>query len=179
MYTCEVLITLQLFIYYITNLIILHKVCLKYAFVSTLSLIFNNLELTNRSKEHLNYINLYPNTTLSAEYDITEQIYLTNKTYEIKASFRHVYGRQNTKSRGEMLIEATLNVIADKLSGDYQDQLGAYSPITHMYPSSLTVLEINGMTITSSIQYHLIKAYAEPKYMEYLQWKNKWNRKTV
>ena len=34
----------------------------------------DNLELINRSKENLNYNNLYPNNTLSAEYDTTEQI---------------------------------------------------------------------------------------------------------
>ena len=57
----------------------------------------NNLELMNRSKEHLNYIDLYPNNTLSAEFDITEQIYLTNKTDKIKAPFQHVHGHQDTK----------------------------------------------------------------------------------
>ena len=61
----------------------------------------DNLELINRSKEHLNYNNLYPNTTLLAEYDITEQIYLTYKTDKIGASFQHVYGHQDTKLRGD------------------------------------------------------------------------------
>ena len=65
----------------------------------------NNLELINRSKEHLNYINLYPNNTLSAEFDVTEQIYLTNKTYKIEASFQHVYGHQDTKSKGEKSLK--------------------------------------------------------------------------
>ena len=68
-----------------------------------------------------------------------------------------------------MSIEAILNVEADRLAGKYQDKLGAYSPITHMYPSSQAILEINGMTVTSNIRHHLIKAYAEPKYMRYLQ----------
>ena len=40
----------------------------------------DNLEYINRSKEHLSYINLYPNTTFSAKYDITKQIYLNVKT---------------------------------------------------------------------------------------------------
>ena len=43
--------------------------------------ISDNLELINRSKEHLNYNNPYPNNTLSAEFDILEQIYMTKKTY--------------------------------------------------------------------------------------------------
>ena len=58
-----------------------------------------------------------------------------------------------------MSAEAILNVEADRLAGEYQDELGAYSPITHMYPSSPAVLEINGMTITSNVQHQLIKAY--------------------
>ena len=76
-------------------------------------------------------------------------------------------------------MEATLNIEADKLAGEYQDEFGAYSPITHMYPSSPAVLEIDGMTITSNVRHHLIKAYAEPRYMQYLQKQKKWNRKTV
>ena len=50
----------------------------------------DNLELVNRGKEHLNYNHPYPNNTLSTKYDITEQIYLTNKTYRIDVSFQHV-----------------------------------------------------------------------------------------
>lgn len=70
-------------------------------------------------------------------------------------------------------MEVILNVEADKLAADYQDQLGLYSPITHMYPSSSAVLAINCMTITSNVRHQLIEAYAEPRYMRYLQRKNK------
>ena len=48
-----------------------------------------------------------------------------------------------------------------------------------MYPTTPAVLNLNGMTITSNIRHHLIKAYAEPRYIQYLQRKNTWNRKTV
>ena len=46
----------------------------------------DNLELINRIKEHLNYKNLYQNNMLSAEFDITEQIYLTKKNLQ----YRHI-----------------------------------------------------------------------------------------
>ena len=72
---------------------------------------------TNDSMEMFD-ISPYPNNMLSAEFDITEQIYLTNKTYKIEASFQHVYGHQDTKSRGEMSIKAVLNVEADRLAGN-------------------------------------------------------------
>ena len=65
-----------------------------------------------------------------------------------------------------------MNVQADRLAGLYQDELGAYIPITHMYPSSSAVLEINEMTITRNVQHQPIKVYSEPKYIRYLQQKN-------
>ena len=125
----------------------------------------DNLQLINASNEHKNFERPYPNNTLSSEFDITEQIFRTNKTYKIDASYHHVYGHQDTKSRGKLSMEAKLNIEADRLAGEYQDEFGAYSPITHMYPSSPAVLKTNGMTITSNIRHHLIKAYTEPKYM--------------
>ena len=67
-----------------------------------------------------------------------------------------------------MSAEAILNVEADRLARKYQDEFGAYNPITHMYPSLPVVLEINGMTITNNVRYQLIKAYTELKYMRYL-----------
>ena len=78
-----------------------------------------------------------------------------------------------------MSTEAILKIEADRPEGVYQDELGAYSPVIHMYPSSPAELEINGMTITSNVQHQLIKAYSEPKYIRYLQQKNEWNNKTA
>ena len=113
------------------------------------------------------------------EFDVTEQIYLNNQTYNIKASFQHVYGHQDTRLRGKMSVETILNVEVDRLAGEYQDKLRAYSPITHMYPSSPAVLDINGMTITTNVRHQLIKSYLEPNYIRCLQQKNGWNNKTI
>ena len=110
----------------------------KYSKCANIKIVYvsDNLELINRNKEHLNYTDPYPNNSLAAKFDITEQVYLMNQTYNIKASFQHMYGHQDTRSRGTMSVEAILNVEVDQLAGEYQDELGAYSPITHMYPSS-------------------------------------------
>ena len=71
----------------------------KYSKQTNIKIVYvsDNLELINRNKEHLNYNYPYPNDTLSAEFYITEQIYLTNRTYKINASFQHVYGHQDTR----------------------------------------------------------------------------------
>ena len=72
----------------------------KYSKCTDIKIIYvsDNLELTNRNIKHLNYTDLYPNNTLAAEFDITEQTYLTNQTYNIEALFQHVYGHQDTRS---------------------------------------------------------------------------------
>ena len=88
---------------------------------------------------------------MSAEFDITEHIYLTNQTYKIKVSFQHVYGHQDTRPKGKMSAEAKFDEKVDRLARLYQDEFRAYSPIAHMHPSSPVVLEINGMPITSNI----------------------------
>ena len=102
---------------------------------------------------------------------------MTNQIYNIESSFQHVYGYQDARSRGEISVEALLNVEADRLAGEYQEELGVYNSITYMYTSSPVVLEINGMTITSNTRHHLINAYLELKYIRYFQQKNKLNNK--
>ena len=76
-------------------------------------------------------------------------------------------------------MEAKLNVVVDKLAGQYQNKLGSYRPITHMYSSIPAVLEINRVETTSYIRHHLIRAYTEPIYMQYLQDIYKWTDETV
>ena len=56
----------------------------------------------------------------------------------------------DTTNNSSAITNVDTNTNAD-VAGEYQHELGAYSPLTHMYPSSPVVLEINGMTITSNI----------------------------
>ena len=78
-----------------------------------------------------------------------------------------------------MTIEVKLNVVVNKLAGQYQNKLSSYRPITHIYPSSPAVSETNGMTIKSNIRHHLIKVYTESIYIQCLQDRYKWTDKTV
>lgn len=53
----------------------------------SLFIVTDNLELINRSNEHLNYTHPYPHNALKSEYHITEQIYLTHLLYKVTAFF--------------------------------------------------------------------------------------------
>ena len=49
--------------------------------------ISDNAELIKRQIEHLEYDIPYTNMSLKAEFDLTEQIYLSHKALNIQASF--------------------------------------------------------------------------------------------
>ena len=60
-----------------------------------LSFMADNLELITRLKDHRRYINPYPNTTLEAEFDLTEQIHLLHENNQLPSYFKHVKGHQD------------------------------------------------------------------------------------
>lgn len=86
----------------------------------------NNLEIVNRSNKYLKYKHLYPNNTLKSGYNITGEIYLTNTTYKVEATFQHVYRHQDSKSNRELTMEQKLTIVNNKSSGQYQDKSGLY-----------------------------------------------------
>lgn len=54
----------------------------------------------------------------SSGYNITKKFYLINTTYNIRAMVQPVYGHHNTKSRGEMTMEAKLSVVINVLEDE-------------------------------------------------------------
>ena len=91
--------------------------------------ISDNEELINRCKAHQLYKDAYPNATITGEYDITEQIVWTTRKHEIRGSYSWVKGHQDDNTTAELSIEALLNIEADRLAGDFQDQEGKNRPL--------------------------------------------------
>ena len=90
-----------------------------------ITFVSDSIELIQRSTSHLDYTNPYPNTTLTSEYDLTEQIYLTHKAYNINAKFEHVKGHQDDKLEYHQLpLNAQLNIDDDALAGLFQKDHG-------------------------------------------------------
>ena len=109
----------------------------------TVKFVSDNFELINRGNAHLSYDYPYPNTTLKSEFDLTGQIYQTHQAYNIKATFHHVKGHQDKTTKFDKLpLLAQLNIKADALAGQYQQQHGCYLPSVAMLPSCPAVLNI-------------------------------------
>jgi hypothetical protein len=126
-----------------------------------------NAELIRRFRAHLQYKEPFPNETLQSEYDVTEQIYRTQATHNIKATFYWVKGHQDkNKTYEELPLEAQLNINADELAGEYQDEYGKFRPLVHLLPSCPAMLAIRGISITGNYRKQLIRAYVEPLYIQ-------------
>jgi len=136
----------------------------------TTKCISDNKELIRRMNEHKQYDEPFPNATLASEYDIIEEIYNTCKIYNIKSSYQWVRGHQDKdKEYDDLPLDAQLNVDADYYAGLYQDNFGQFLPHCTLLPTCRVMLSIRNISITSDYKNQLIRAYTEPKYIEYLQ----------
>ena len=140
----------------------------------------DNMELINRQSLHLNYTNPYPNMTLKAEFDLTEQIYDTHQKYKIIATFTHVKGHQDDDATyDDLSLEAQLNVDADELAEQHYSTGPQSTPQVQLLPSSSVTLFIRGISITNDYQTQLIRSYTEPTYIGHLQDKFGWSSPTT
>jgi hypothetical protein len=155
---------------------------IKYLEVEPMKIVFisDNLELIKRLKAHKHYTEPYPNETLKSEFDVTEQIYRTTESYGIIASYKWVKGHQDKNTAYmDLNLEAQLNVDADKFAGDYQLDQGKFRPMVFLLPSCDAMLSIRGISITSNYRKQLIRAYVEPEYIQYLQYKFQWSNEII
>ena len=107
---------------------------------------------------------------MRAEYDLIEQIYMTNRENKIKAHYSWGKGHQdNTKSSDELSLLAQLNVEADKLAGKFHTDYGRYCPGVPVLPASPAMLVIREVSISSPYKHHLQRVFTEPRYIEHLQ----------
>jgi len=136
----------------------------------------DNRELIRRMKDHQHYDDPYPNATLASEYDIIEEIYNTCKIYKITGSYQWVKGHQDRHTEYESLpLNAQLNVEADYYAGQYQDNFGKLRPLCTLLPTSGAMLSIRTISVTSDYRNQLIRAYTEPRYIEYVQNRFGWS----
>jgi len=94
---------------------------------TVLSFQSDNLELIKRQQAHLSYTHPYPNTTLTAEFDLTEMIHVLHRDNNLPSKFCHVKGHQDRhKAYTDLDLCAHLNVEADHLAAAYYDHPNAH-----------------------------------------------------
>jgi hypothetical protein len=76
-------------------------------------------------------------------------------------------------------LEAQFNVDADKYAGDFQFAKGKFRLIVSLLPSYDAMLSIRGISVRSNFRKQLIRAYVEPEYIQYLQYRFEWPDETI
>ena len=137
--------------------------------------IADNQSLITRECQHQDYKDPYPNYTLKAEFDLTEQIYQSINDADLQATFQHVKGHQDDHQEyNKLSFEAQLNVQADELAEDFYGKFN-FQPNVPMLPACPAVLEIKTVTVTNDFRNQLQKAWTEPNYLTYLEQKFDWS----
>jgi hypothetical protein len=76
-------------------------------------------------------------------------------------------------------LGAQLNVDADKYAGGFQLAKGKFRPLVSLLPSYDAMLLIRGISVTINYRKQLIRAYVEPEYIQYLQYRFEWTNETI
>eukprot|EP00536_Pseudo-nitzschia_multiseries_P004803 jgi/Psemu1/10877/gm1.10877_g len=133
----------------------------------------DNSEVSRRGTNHHQYGTPYPNTTMTAQFDLTEQIYQTTQTAALQIQYKHVKGHQDDDPNAILSWEAELNVFVDKLADTCrQRHVPDYTVLT--LPTNPAVLYINDKAITTAYCHHIHDAFSKPAYVEYLTTRFHW-----
>ena len=88
-------------------------------------------------------------------------------------------GHQDDEENTNLSHLANMNILADKLAGNFNKGYGSVireSPILPLCPSQL---QIRGITISSKYKKHIVQAFTEPWYIEYVMKRFGWNAEVV
>ena len=130
----------------------------------------DNQGLLTRVRERQKYTDLYPNATLSPDWDIVEAIIAYRQRFTA-ISQEHVKGHQDEKKAFDDLPPMVqLNVLADQYAGEYQAEAGMSRPLVPMLPTTRCQLTVAGKTVTRGItkrlhQHHATKRI-KPKFIK-------------
>jgi hypothetical protein len=135
----------------------------------------DNKGLITRVETSMPFTDPFPNLTLQADWDITNEIVTSLPTLQTQPAFLHVKGHQDDKiAYDELTLNAQMNVDAGSEAGDFQNNYPAYRPMIPCLPSNRAQLHLGGKVIPSKLKRHIREAFTVPPYMKYLQERFQW-----
>jgi hypothetical protein len=140
----------------------------------------DNQGLLTRVETSLPFVDPFPNYTLQADWDVTNEIITSIRQLSNTPTFVHVKGHQDDGAEYETLpLNAQLNVDADEEAGIYQYTFPLQRPIVPRLPSNRAQLHIAGKVIPSKLKKRIREAFTVPPYLAYLQERFKWSDQCV
>eukprot|EP00536_Pseudo-nitzschia_multiseries_P002339 jgi/Psemu1/5315/gm1.5315_g len=115
----------------------------------------NSSEVSRRGTNHHQYGTPYPNTTtMTAQFDLTEQIYQTAQKAALQIQYKHVKGHQDDDPNATLSWEAELTVFVDKLADTCRQRHPAHVEYltTRFHWAPHAHLQINWRALALAIQ---------------------------
>jgi hypothetical protein len=135
----------------------------------------DNQGLLTRVATSLPFEDPFPNMTLQADWDVTNEIVHSIRQLGITPVFLHVKGHQDASTAYNALpLNAQLNVDANAKTGTYQQTYPVQRPLIPRLPSNRAQLHINGKVIPSKPKKRIRKVFSIPPYLAYLQVRFRW-----
>lgn len=144
-----------------------------YTVFQHLALFTDNQGLVTRITQRQQYSHSYPNTTLSPDWDIVEQIHATLKALpQDNIQIKWVKGHQD-KDTSDLTTDAVYNIRADYLAGNVPTTSETYNPPPYL-PAAKCHLVINDSEVTSHYSTAINRAYTLPALYKYLEQRHQW-----
>ena len=145
--------------------------------VPTPFLVCDNLSLVKTITKLLTYANIFPNTTLDAEWDCIAQILQTMQVLKDKApALDHIKGHQDsTTPYEELTLSAQLNCDADTHATKFlQEHPNIAHQTVHQFPAGECNLKLQPGTITRDIKLACAEARNLPALKQRICDQNQW-----
>jgi hypothetical protein len=122
------------------------------------------------------------NTTLEPDWDVINEIRWTLENDKVEgATISHIASHQDRKTAYEDLsLQAQLNVDADRLANEFQDQFGGSHPTVLPLPHSAAQVHfLDYGTCTYRLPHMLRRAETERPLAEYIRTRNGWTEEVL
>ena len=146
------------------------------AITGTVKMLTDNQGLVTRLQTSLPFSDPFPNSTLMADWDVTNEIVTSLRGLSRLPLLLHVKGHQDASTEYSSLsLEAQLNVEADTEAGQYQCSHPALRPSVPRLQSNPVQLHLDGKVIPSRIKQRIREAYTTPPYYAHLATRYQWS----
>jgi hypothetical protein len=138
----------------------------------------DNSGLIQRVVQRRKYTSNYPNSTLSADWELIEQIYDTANNIPISVSYEWVRGHQDANHL-DLTTSAKYNVRADELAGNVPIDTNRQSAPPSMLSAEKCRLVVNNFSVHGHYKTAIRHAYTTPPLQAYLTCRHGWSQQTL
>ena len=146
--------------------------------ISKKTKVFTDSEsVLKRLEDMVEWTQYYSSATMQADWEVLQAIVRLLKQFEFRPELSHVPGHQDKKKDyKDLVLEAQLNVDADKLAGEYKYENDESPKCVPLIQGTVVALHSDVGTLASRFQRNIRKLSSLPAIKKYICDKNNWDK---